>query len=114
MAVQILNRKRYERLGYVFHPSYLSMFGDDEYSLHAEVDGCVVNTDIMFPHHHWTTGERAMDDVYRRQNDPTRYQWGHAVMSQRYAAGFPVEMPPGTMEARLEVFFNAKQESVAA
>jgi hypothetical protein len=91
MAVQILNRRRYERLGYLFHPSYISMYADDDYSLHAERDGVVVNAPhILMRHEHWTTGERPMDEVYRRQNAPERYKQGEENLKRRIAAGFPI------------------------
>lgn len=104
MAVQILNRKRYEALGYLFHPSYLSMYADDDFSLHAMADGVVVDTDILMPHHHWTTGERQMDEVYAAQNEKARYEWGHDVLQYRQQQHFVPEMPLGIMEARAAQF----------
>lgn len=90
LTVQILNRLRYERVGYLFHPSYVSMYSDDEFSMHAEADGVVVNApEILFRHEHWSTGEREMDDVYRAQNHPKRYKFGADLLSYRQAAGFP-------------------------
>lgn len=92
LAVQILNRRRYERLGYLFHPSYVSMFGDDEFSLHAERDGVIVDAPhILMRHLHWTTGEREMDEVYFRQNHRERYHYGRRLLDWRMANGFPRE-----------------------
>lgn len=89
LTVQILNRRRYERLGYLFHPSYESMFADDEFTLHAERDGVVVNAPhITFPHLHWSTGDRPMDDVYQRQNAPGRYERGEQNLRSRLAMNF--------------------------
>lgn len=113
MAVQILNRKRYERLGYLFHPSYLSMYGDDEYSLHAEQDGVVVDTDILMPHCHWTTGEREYDEVYRLQNAAERYEWGAAVLQYRRARQFPLETPT-SMGVRYEAYHRSTSDNKIA
>jgi len=66
------------------------MYGDAEFSMHAEADGVVVNApESMFRHEHWSTGEREMDDVYRAQNPPKRYKFGADLLSYRQAAGFP-------------------------
>lgn len=90
LTVQIVNRVRYERLGYLFHPSYVSMYSDDEFTVHAERDAVVVNApDILFKHEHWSTGEREMDEVYRAQNDPKRYEFGSNLLQYRQSAGFP-------------------------
>lgn len=92
MAVQILNRRRYERIGYLFHPSYISMFSDNEYTMHAERDGVVVDAPhILMRHEHWSTGERPMDEVYLRQNAPDRYKHGAALLAYRANRGFPRE-----------------------
>lgn len=84
LTVQILNRERYERYGYLFHPSYVSMFSDDEFTEQAHRDGVIVNApQILFRHEHWTTGERPMDDVYRAQNAKERYEQGERNFRER-------------------------------
>lgn len=94
MAVQIVNRKRYERIGYLFQPGFISMYADDDFSLHAEADGVVVNApEILFKHEHWSTGERQMDEVYAAQNAPKRYQYGANLLAYRQANGFPTQNP---------------------
>ena len=94
LTVQILNRERYERYGYLFHPSYTSMKSDDEFTENAHRDGCIVNAaHILFRHEHWTTGERQMDDVYRAQNAPERYRQGEENFQLRARLGFPVASP---------------------
>lgn len=113
MAVQIANRTRYERLGYLFHPSYLSMYADDEFSLHAAQDGVVVEApEITFPHHHWSHGgalHRPMDPVYAAQNGRERYAWGEQILRYRKARDFGPEMPDGIMEARRNQFYCIKE-----
>jgi hypothetical protein len=89
-TIQILNRKRYEHLGYLFHPAYVSMYADDEFTMHAVQDGVVVEAlHLLFPHRHWTTGERPMDAVYQRQNSRHRYEYGKLVLDERKTAKFP-------------------------
>ena len=104
LTVQVLNRARYEQVGYLFHPGYVSMHSDDEFSIRAELDGVVVNRpDILFRHEHWSTGERPMDPVYERQNAPRRYQYGAALLKWRQENGFPVHIPEPFFEARGKV-----------
>lgn len=93
MAVQILNRERYDRIGYLFYPGYVSMYADDEYSRQAAEDGVVVDTDILMPHDHPSHGAAPMDEVYARQNAPERYRWGAELFKARSAAGWPREYP---------------------
>lgn len=110
MAIQILNRARFEQLGYLFHPSYLSMFADDEYSQHAEDDGIVVTANwIRFPHYHWShKGELSApkDPVYEAQNRQGRYTWGEANFARRQEHGWPISTPLAVMESRARVYFN--------
>jgi hypothetical protein len=106
LTVQILNRKRYESQGYLFHPAYVSMHSDEEFTVKAEMDGVVVDArHITFYHDHPTTpgSNKAPDEVYARQNDRLRYQYGAALLKFRREQGFPREVPDYLMEARLRV-----------
>jgi hypothetical protein len=103
LTVQILNRARFDRIGYLFHPSYVSMYADDEFTKHAERDGVIVDSDIMFRHEHWTTGERQKDRVYDDQNKPERYRFGKAVLDWRQQNGFPPQVPQKILEARARI-----------
>lgn len=105
LTIQILNRKRYERFGYLFHPGYVSMRADDEFSEVAERDGVIVDaTHLMFPHCHWSHDPSVvMDEVYQRQNAPARYKFGEALYQWRRARQYEIEMPPGFMAARAAV-----------
>lgn len=111
MAVQILNRERYDRIGYLFYPGYVSMYADDEYSIHAKGDDVVVDTDILMEHDHWTNNARPMDEVYARQNAAERYRWGQALLTSRLSAGFPREYPT---ELRLKRQLVAAEYDMAA
>lgn len=104
LTVQILNRVRYEQIGYLFHPGFVSMHSDDEFSIRAAQDGVLVDApDILFRHEHWSTGERPMDPVYERQNAPKRYQYGAALLKWRQENGFPVNIPEPFLVARSKV-----------
>lgn len=106
ITLPILNRKRYEAQGYIYHPAYISMYCDDEFTAVAERDHVVVDArHILCYHDHPTTpGSKAqLDDVYHRQNAPARYKYGAALLRFRQEQGFPRTMPEALMAARLEV-----------
>jgi hypothetical protein len=106
LTIQILNRVRYEQIGYLFHPSYVSMYSDAEFTEHAEADGVVVNAPhIMFRHEHPTTPGSAaeVDEVYQRQNAPERYEYGEALLAFRRERGFPAVMSQELQEMRLAI-----------
>lgn len=106
LTVQILNRARYDQVGYIFHPSYISMFGDDEFSEHARRDGVLVQAlDITFRHEHWSNPGAAgkpTDEVYRKQNDPSRYQYGQALYTYRAKHGFPAYLDERLAKEKLK------------
>ena len=92
---QIVTRSRVQRLGYAGHPSYESMFVDNEFTEHARVDGVVVDArEIRFEHRHPIFGAAQWDDVYQHENRPEAYQEGHQNYLRRRALGFPRENPP--------------------
>lgn len=107
LTVQILNRARFDQLGYIFHPSYISMYGDDEFSEHARRDGVLVQArHILFPHEHWSNPGAAgqpTDEVYRKQNDPSRYEYGRRLFMYRAGKDFPKHMPADLMKTKLQV-----------
>jgi len=70
VTMPILDRKYYNRYGYIYHPSYLHQFVDTHFTHVADVTKRIVwRNDILFPHRH----KRVMDEVYRR-SDQT---WNH-------------------------------------
>jgi hypothetical protein len=86
-----MTRRRYERMGYILHPSYESMYADNEFSEVARRDGVVISRlDIQFVHRHPAFSRaQLMDDVYRSQNAGEKYQRGLENYERRKALGFP-------------------------
>ena len=90
MCMAILTRKRYERFGYVFHPSYQSMYSDNEFTEVAYRDGVVIDaTHIVFEHRHPLAGKAQWDKTYLESNSQERYASGRANFEQRKLKGFP-------------------------
>jgi len=86
----VLTRKRYERYGYIGHPSYESMYVDDDMSAVAVKDRVLVQRlDIEFLHKHPCFGKGEWDDIYALENRQQAMQQGYQNFTQRKAAGFP-------------------------
>lgn len=89
-TLECVTRKRYEHFGYVYHPSYASVFADNENTEVGLRDGKLVfiPQPICIHEHPAWGGHMPQDDLYRR-ND--RY-WhlDQATYERRKAQGFPL------------------------
>jgi GT2 family glycosyltransferase len=92
----IITRVRLDKLGYFFHPSYRSMYADDELCRHADADpACAVieAQHIKFKHDHPIITGRPRDAVYRHEDNPETHAQGLSNFNARQAQGFPA-LPP--------------------
>lgn len=96
LVMPILSRARYERLGYVFWPEYESMYADQDFCLHAQQDGVIIdarNPAYVFPHKHpmfdekgWVPKEEIQKNwtrEYAEQNRREAYQLGEVLLKWR-------------------------------
>lgn len=89
LTIPIMNRALYERLGYFWHPSYKSMFVDEDLYWTARKLGALkFCPDLKFPHEHPANGKAPDDETYRAS--AKNWNQGKAVFTQRKAEGFPV------------------------
>ncbi len=89
MALQIMSRARYERLGYALWPGYESIASDDDFGEHAHLDGIVIDaTNLIFPHRHALFEGQPYDPVYDWQNRPEAYRLGDEELARRRACHF--------------------------
>jgi len=89
MTLPILGRALYERLGYVYHPAYVSMFVDDDLTLTAAAMGRLIDArHLVFPHRHYSAGLAPSDPTYTRQNSNAAWWHGWRVLEKRRAGGF--------------------------
>lgn len=87
MCMAIMTLERLQIQGHMFHPSYRSVYSDNEFTDRAYEDGIVVEArDIVFKHKHYLTGEVEEDQTYKQQNAPERYRHGEAIYKKRKAA----------------------------
>lgn len=89
---QIMGKARYDRLGYGAHPTYESMFADNEFTEHARMDGVVIEArHIVYEHRHPVFRTAEWDEVYREENRDQAYRDGLANFLHRRALDFPRE-----------------------
>ena len=91
MTLPLMDRKYYNRFGYVIYPEYKHMFGDTELTHVADLLGRVVNIPMLFPHNHYTTGKNKKDEV-NKVNDSTWNQ-GETLYVQRAKRKFDIPSP---------------------
>lgn len=90
MCMAIMTRARYLRFGYMFHPDYLSMYSDNEFTEVASRDGVIIDaTDVVFTHRHPLANLAQWDKTYIDSNSDDRYKHGKALFDRRKQQGFP-------------------------
>jgi hypothetical protein len=90
--VEIQGRKRVEEKGYIYHPSYKSLFCDNEETDKGIRDGKLAKVDIeiirnMSPDWHPRAGAHPRDRLYQVNN--RFYPIDQQTFNQRQATGFP-------------------------
>jgi len=83
----ILGRKYYNRFGYIYHPSYMSLYCDQEFTqVSKKLDKQVYVDNIIIRHEHHAHGYCSVDDLYDR-NEAYCSQDEHNFM-KRYKNNF--------------------------
>ena len=91
MTLPIMNRAAYDKLGYLYHPSYISMFADNDLAETAKVHNMYYRSKIVgFEHKHWVNGKAQKDATYERESSSVAWQLGQKVYDQRKAGGFQI------------------------
>lgn len=96
MVLYILSRKRYEKLGYVLYPNYISLWVDNEFTEHARQDGVVIDARHLEFHHfhpHQGDGLFPLDAAYEAGNTTEAWNQGIELFNHRKALGFPAWLP---------------------
>lgn len=87
LTIPIMNRKLYERLGYFWHPSYKSMFVDEDLFWTArKLKALKYCEHLKFEHKHVSVGKAQDDETYRRS--AANWTQGEQVFLDRKKAGF--------------------------
>jgi glycosyltransferase involved in cell wall biosynthesis len=78
LCMAILNRKRYEKQGFLFHPEFFSVFSDDYFTWAAYKDNVIKEAKhIVFEHQHPVFNKGAWDETYLYSNAQKNYTQGH-------------------------------------
>lgn len=89
LTIPIMNRALYERLGYFWHPSYKSMFVDEDLYWTARKLGALkFSPHLKFPHEHPANGKAPDDETYRAS--AKNWNQGKDMFAKRKAQGFTV------------------------
>ena len=103
-TMAIMGRKAYESIGYIYHPSYISLWCDQEYTQYWKARGRLKKySDIIFEHVHPASlnngtkyPKMVWDDLYRRNeersgdyNNPGIWEKDEMNYRSRRKKGFP-------------------------
>lgn len=79
LCMAILNRARYEKQGYLFHPDFFSVYSDNYFTWCAQRDGVIKDAKhIVFEHKHPVFNKAEWDKTYIESNSQQNYLKGHA------------------------------------
>lgn len=100
-TLAILSRVRYRRFGYLFHPSYLSLFSDTEFTHVAIMERVAIDARFLcFEHMHPDCGKRQRDALDLQHASKARWANGELLFNARQPLGFPIDAGPnGAWEA---------------
>lgn len=90
-TLSIMGRKCYNDFGYIYHPSYISLWCDNEWTEVLMRQGRLKRLPhviIFHDHPMWTGRQNEMDDLYR--HNEKFYQPDQANFNTRKAKGFPL------------------------
>lgn len=97
VTLPIVDRVWYERYGYIYHPDYRHMYADQELTSVAIMTGRFLQSDLIFPHLHYTVG-KSQRDYINEKNDST-YAQGNEVLIQHRANNFGIDNPVCSYES---------------
>lgn len=91
VTLPILDKKYYNRFGYVYSPDFVHMFCDQEMTSVAMMLGRLIKLDLFFEHIHYSTGKFKKDAISER-NDKSWNQ-GKKVFNEHLKTNFGIENP---------------------
>jgi hypothetical protein len=89
VTIPIMNRALYEKLGYMWHPEYKSMWVDcDLFETCKRINAIKYAPHLKFPHEHPSNGKAQNDETYTRS--AANWDQGKKVFMKRSRQGFPI------------------------
>jgi hypothetical protein len=81
ITMPIMDRKYYNRFGYIYYPEYLHMCADEELTRVGQILGRIIKCDLKFPHLHYSITGEERDEVHKK-NDAT-LEFGRHLFRKR-------------------------------
>jgi len=106
ITLPIMDRKYYNRFGYIYFPDYLHMFCDTELSCVADLTGRKIEANIQFTHNHYSIGKSPKDEISERA-DKT-WEQGKKLFIQRYKENFGLTETNGIIKEQAMVNWIVK------
>ena len=91
ITLPLMDRKYYDRFGYIYNPIYKHLWCDTEMTVVAHYLGRVINSTMVFEHLHHSTGKNVRDSISKK-NDATHVQ-GKKVFNERLKKNFGIKSP---------------------
>jgi glycosyltransferase involved in cell wall biosynthesis len=101
LTIPIMTAAFHRRLGYLYHPDYISMWADDDLTEVARREGALVDArHLVFPHRHMFVSLAPPDETYWRQNSARAWWHGWRIFQKRRLEDFGGR--PRTLDVRLK------------
>lgn len=91
VTLPIMDRKYYDRFGYIYNPEYKHMFVDQELTAVAIMIGKYIKISLIFNHLHYSIGKTKKDALNVR-NDAS-WQSGEKLFNERLKINFGIDNP---------------------
>lgn len=89
LTIPIVTAAFYRRLGYIYHPDYISMWADDDLTEVARRENALIDArHLRFPHRHMFVSLAPADATYARQNSNRAWWHGWRVYEKRRLQDF--------------------------
>jgi hypothetical protein len=89
-TLSIIGRDYFNRDGYIYHPSYKSVWCDNEATVHAKQRNCYkFISEPIFDHLHPAYGKGQSDQLSRKTESPSLHKIDHSNFLKRQKQGFP-------------------------
>lgn len=69
VTMTVMDRKYYDRDGYIYHPDFKHQFADTYLTCVADIRGRLIYSDLVFPHNHYSVLKETPDALHKRNDD---------------------------------------------
>lgn len=89
MSLPIMSKTLYERIGYIYHPEFFSLFADNALLDVVKKLECLIDCrHLLFEHMHYIVGKSKIDETYQRENSNYAYTNGKLVYDKLKARNY--------------------------